>query len=72
MGEFGTATFGGKTYALTDYPYRDDDDALVVPTTEGAFRFLGVYLASVRFGGLDYDPGETVTLVGNNRVWERP
>lgn len=61
--EFGTATFDGETYKLRDYPYRTEDNTLVVPLENGLdVWFPGAYPVSLRYDGLDFENTEEAVI----------
>lgn len=70
METVGTATYLGKTYSLRDYPYLTEK-GMVLPLEDGTDALIGgsFWLASLQFKGLEMNQSESLTLVGNNKVW---
>lgn len=61
--EFGTATFDGQTHELRDYPYRNDDNVLVLPLANGTDVWCpGAYPVSLRYDGLDFQNTEEANI----------
>ncbi len=68
----GTACLNGDSYELRGYPYFDENGDLVLPLVNGQDLILdgSWYPTAISFHGLDAYSGDSVTLVGNNKVWE--
>jgi hypothetical protein len=46
-------------------------DVLFLKTEDGGiYSMKDPYISSVRYDGLDGEPTESVTLVGNNKFWK--
>jgi len=54
---------------LISYWY--EDDSLFIETDEGTYELKNPYLSSIKFHGLESNSVEEVTIVGNNKVWDK-
>lgn len=51
--------------------YCEEDDLIVVLENDEVYRLKNLYWSSFTIHGLDHTMSESVTLVGNNKVWSK-
>lgn len=48
-----------------------ENDHLYIETDEGTIELNNPYISNIKFHGLEYDSNEEVTIVGNNKTWDK-